>query len=102
MTSAILNPAAGPLSLAPANSTSDPKVFLRAYFEWLSVATDQEAQQLDAVVMEHSPHVRPLVQVFTDILSSRTHALRLPPTLLATFVSHGWKPAINPSQGTSR
>lgn len=75
----------------PATS-SDRKRFWRAYIDWLAAATDDETEQMERVLSEHAHHVRPLIDAVTDALAHRESAMRLPATLLATLVSHGWKP----------
>ena len=76
-----------------ATVNSDPKRFRRAAVEWLASATDDETEQIERVLAEHAHHVRPLVDAVTDALQHRDSAMRLPATLLATLVAHGWQPS---------
>jgi hypothetical protein len=77
----------------PAPVSSDRKRFWSAFLEWLASATDGETEQLERVLAEHVHHVRPLVDAVTDALHHRDSAMRLPATLLATLVAHGWQPS---------
>lgn len=77
----------------PAPASSDRKRFWRAFVEWLAVATTDESEQMERVLAEHAHHVRPLVDAVTDALHHRDSAMRLPATLLATLVAHGWQPS---------
>jgi hypothetical protein len=72
--------------------THDRRRFWAAYLQWLSVATTDELDQLQQLLAEHSLQVRPLTAVIAELLSHRPSALRVPPTLLATFVGCGWRP----------
>lgn len=76
--------------------SSDRKRFWRAFVDWLAVATDEENEQVELVLAEHAHHVRPLVDAVSDALRHPESATRLPATLLATLVAHGWKPNANP------
>ena len=84
--------AAAPLTHAPTLVSSDRKRFWRAFVEWLATATDDETEQMDRVLAEHAPHVRTLLDAVSDALRHRDSAMRLPTTLLATLVAHGWQP----------
>ena len=77
----------------PAPVSSDRKRFWRAFVEWLASSTDDETEQMERVLAEHAHHVRPLVDAVTDALHHRDSAMRLPATLLATLVAHGWQPS---------
>lgn len=87
--------AAVPVTSDPVVVSSDRKRFWRAFVEWIASATDDEAEQMDRVLAEHAHHVRPLVDAVSDALRHRDSAMRLPASLLATLVAHGWRPLGN-------
>ena len=84
--------AAAPAANAPALFCSDRKRFWHGFIEWLSFASDEETEMMERVLAEYAHHVRPLVDVVSDALRHRDSAIRLPTTLLATLVAHGWQP----------
>lgn len=72
--------------------SSDRKVFWKAYLDWLSTASDDEAEQLDRVLAQHAHHVRPLVVAISDAIHDPATASHLPGSLLAELYAAGWQP----------
>lgn len=73
-------------------TTTDRKVFWRAFLDWLAHATAEETEQLEQVLAGHAHHVRPLIDAVSDALHDVDSANRLPPTLLAELVAAHWQP----------
>ena len=70
------------------------RIFWHAFTAWLATASDEEFDQLEAVLAPHAHYVRPLQLALADCLSAPGNTARLPPRLHALLHAGGWPPAL--------
>ena len=78
----------------PDSDQNDRKAFWRAYLAWLAQASEQELEELVAVLTANlTAEVRPLVSALRDAMCRETNRRDLPPGLVQQLEAASWPAA---------